>query len=109
MGDDVESPTSDALRTFLAERDVPCPKCGYNLRGLSGPTCPECNTLLALDDLENPANNPWSSVPGVAFLAVVAFAWAFASVVQGYWRVFWFAGLIVPVALTWTIASIAGK
>lgn len=32
----------DRLQVYLAEHDVPCPKCGYNLRGLEGHTCPEC-------------------------------------------------------------------
>jgi hypothetical protein len=38
----------ELLRTFLAEADVPCPGCGYNLRGLTGQTCPECSQALAL-------------------------------------------------------------
>lgn len=36
------------LQQYLAERDVACPSCGYNLRGLTGDRCPECNELLAL-------------------------------------------------------------
>lgn len=39
---------SDQLRSFLAERDVACPGCGYNLRGLTGDRCPECNEELRL-------------------------------------------------------------
>ena len=32
---------------YLATRDHPCPKCGYNLRGTAGSRCPECgNTRL---------------------------------------------------------------
>ncbi len=34
------------IRAFLAERDVPCPACGYNLRGASNRTCPECGREL---------------------------------------------------------------
>ena len=34
---------SDLRRRYLAERDVPCPGCGYNLRGLAAGACPECN------------------------------------------------------------------
>lgn len=37
-----------ALRAFLAERDVACPSCGYSLRGLQSPACPECNQALKL-------------------------------------------------------------
>lgn len=36
------------MRQFLAERDTPCPGCGYNLRGLTGSACPECNQALQL-------------------------------------------------------------
>ena len=36
------------LTTYLAERDDACPGCGYNLRGLTGTRCPECNQELRL-------------------------------------------------------------
>lgn len=36
------------LETFLADRDAPCPSCGYNLRGLRGTSCPECAQTLRL-------------------------------------------------------------
>jgi hypothetical protein len=36
------------LRAFLAEHDEPCPVCGYNLRGLTGEACPECQQRLVL-------------------------------------------------------------
>lgn len=38
----------DLLPTFLAGRDVACPACGYNLRGLREPRCPECGEAIAL-------------------------------------------------------------
>ncbi|MEM9882485.1 MAG: hypothetical protein AAF800_06190 [Planctomycetota bacterium] len=37
-----------ALRGFVAERDVGCPSCDYNLRGLTGNVCPECGVGLRL-------------------------------------------------------------
>lgn len=42
--------TSDAgfLQAFLAERDAPCPNCGYNLRSLTSDRCPECAESLRL-------------------------------------------------------------
>jgi hypothetical protein len=49
---------ADALRRFLAERDVACPGCEYNLRGLVGPRCPECDRALEPAELQlkpNPA------------------------------------------------------
>lgn len=36
------------LAEFLADRDEPCPSCGYNLRGLTRDVCPECREPLAL-------------------------------------------------------------
>ena len=36
------------LRSFLAGRDISCPCCGYNLRGLQQATCPECGDHLSL-------------------------------------------------------------
>jgi hypothetical protein len=45
-------PGPDADRAFLihwlADRDTPCPQCGYNLRGLMRTSCPECNKALEL-------------------------------------------------------------
>lgn len=38
----------DLLITYLADRDTPCPGCGYNLRGLTGERCPECFQELQL-------------------------------------------------------------
>jgi hypothetical protein len=38
----------EELRRYIAERDIPCPGCGYNLRGLASNRCPECNRLLRL-------------------------------------------------------------
>lgn len=36
------------LLEFLHGRDVPCPLCGYNLRDLTRPLCPECRNELML-------------------------------------------------------------
>jgi hypothetical protein len=38
----------DMLLEFVRERDHPCPRCGYNLRNLTTPTCPECEEQLLL-------------------------------------------------------------
>jgi hypothetical protein len=39
---------AELLRMFLANRDAPCPACGYNLRDLGGTRCPECGDELVL-------------------------------------------------------------
>jgi hypothetical protein len=36
------------LAAYLADRDYPCPGCGYNLRGLKVRYCPECRQELQL-------------------------------------------------------------
>jgi hypothetical protein len=38
----------DIVTRFLADSDVPCPRCGYNLRGVEQPVCPECGEALSL-------------------------------------------------------------
>jgi hypothetical protein len=38
----------DHLLQFLHGRDVVCPLCGYNLRDLTEPRCPECRQDLEL-------------------------------------------------------------
>jgi hypothetical protein len=36
------------LLGFVKDRHVPCPRCGYDLRNLTKPQCPECGEPLAL-------------------------------------------------------------
>ncbi len=46
-----EPPPADSdklLLEYVRDRDAPCPLCGYNLRNLSTPTCPECREALSL-------------------------------------------------------------
>ena len=38
----------DMVAALLAGRDVPCPLCGFNLRGQQGGKCPECGGFLEL-------------------------------------------------------------
>lgn len=47
---DQQRPTEELrlLTEYLAERDEACPRCGYNLRGLTGGRCPECGDQLRL-------------------------------------------------------------
>lgn len=42
-----------ALQAYLADRDVACPHCKYNLRGVTATVCPECGRDLELCLREN--------------------------------------------------------
>ncbi len=53
--EDIDAPSAQSpsdetelLLRFLRERNHPCPKCGYDLRNLTRPVCPECGEELAL-------------------------------------------------------------
>lgn len=45
---DIANPDVVQLRNYLQDRDIECPRCGYNLRSLTGVQCPECGTRLVL-------------------------------------------------------------
>ncbi len=47
------------LAACLADRDVPCPICTYNLRGLDGMTCPECGFALGIRIGSDLRLGPW--------------------------------------------------
>ncbi|MEX0654061.1 MAG: hypothetical protein WD534_16235 [Phycisphaeraceae bacterium] len=45
---------SDSLIALLRHHDGPCPNCGYNLRGIARPVCPECGKPVRFDELVQP-------------------------------------------------------
>src|SRR5262245_7579202 len=42
------TPAQEMLIDFLREHDAACPLCGYNVRALTRPICPECKQELTL-------------------------------------------------------------
>lgn len=81
------SPASrdDLLRSYLADADEPCPRCGYNLRQLHSSRCPECGSELTLVlGLTEPRLAAYLTTVGVwcfglgasTFLSVIALAFA---------------------------------
>ena len=50
----------DLVQAYLRERDVLCPLCGYNLRNLTSPRCPECGERVELHiKLAEPKTAAW--------------------------------------------------
>jgi hypothetical protein len=83
------------LTAYLAERDVDCPVCGYNLRGVPGRVCPECGRPIRL-----PARPPvhyifWKVGLAGMLLTYSALAVLAASVAFGHL----FVGLIAALFL----------
>jgi len=75
----VETPTqvdvrddAELIRAFLARRDVACPGCGYNLRGLAGTRCPECEREITLG-VSRSEQGRWRG-PAVVLLGAILLA-----------------------------------
>lgn len=60
----------ELLRAWLRDRDVPCPGCGYNLRGLTRNVCPECGEVVILG-ITTIRHRLWSWPAAVGVLAAV--------------------------------------
>lgn len=41
-----QSEAGPLLKAYLADRDIPCHACGYNLRGVTTVLCPECGAVI---------------------------------------------------------------
>lgn len=89
------------LRDYLAERDIACPGCGYNLRGLPGDACPECGKPVELARVRSrrsrhPADRSFACGVGVALAAIVG--WVIAIVMSAS-DPMWMIALWVPGAM----------
>lgn len=99
-----EPGASDELLTqYLAQRDAACWGCGYNLRGVQGPSCPECGRTLELA-LSRPGTGR-----GTLLLLVMAVGWVLLAAGMNGLR----AGLLVRHEATnsgmnWVITTAAG-
>jgi hypothetical protein len=87
---DVESapraPDEVALLDLLRDRDVSCPLCRYNLRGLSSTRCPECGRELRLSiGLLEPRQGAWLTAQiAVTAAAGIGVMIAVVSIMQGW-------------------------
>lgn len=73
------------LLEFLRDHDAACPLCGYNLRALTRPVCPECGQELVL----------------AVGAAKVRLGWLFAAIAPGY-----FSGIAAVLVLVPIVARI---
>ena len=111
----------ESLVQFLATHDAPCPKCGYTLRSVESPTCPECGLQLEVALLPNRQSaTPWcallvavSLLSGVGFRRWVGEAFhglpslgAPSLGIAWYWYVLQYAILASPLFL---IAVLLGR
>src|SRR5690349_18180211 len=71
----------EMLLEFLREYEAPCPVCGYNLKALTRPVCPECGQGLVL-------------AVGAARLR---FGWLFAAVAPGFFSGIAALFVLVPI------------
>lgn len=85
---------TELLLQFLRDHDAECPVCGYNLRALTQPICPECGQPLAL-------------TVGVTRLHL---GWLFVAIAPGFFSGISAALVLVMIGLhlffigsTWTI------
>ena len=124
--DDREGAT--AIEAFVKDRDVPCPGCGYNLRGIRGGACPECGVTPSMRHLtlfsRADAVNPQMRVPGALVLGTLVlllagmFVFFLRSVTFGTlpgWGTFvgrpaqvWY-GCAALLALWWVIALVRAR
>jgi hypothetical protein len=79
---------AELLVDVMAGRDMPCPVCDYNLRGIAQARCPECGAALRLEvGSENLVLGPWlvaiiSLAMGAGFDGVVAVLMSFGLLVN---------------------------
>ncbi|MGB7160813.1 MAG: hypothetical protein WBD40_22300 [Tepidisphaeraceae bacterium] len=77
-----ESSDEAVLLDYLRARDVACPLCGYNLRGLTAGRCPECGRELQLSvGLVEPRIGAWvtclvavTAAGGMGLMAILSIA-----------------------------------
>jgi hypothetical protein len=80
----------EMLLAFLRQHESPCPVCGYNLKALTRPVCPECGQELVL-------------AVGAARLR---FGWLFAAVAPGFFSGIAAVFVLVPIVIVTFVAKI---
>src|SRR4051794_13410385 len=83
------SRAQEMLLEFLREYEAPCPLCGYNLKALTRPICPECGQELVL----------------AVGAARVRLGWLFAAIAPGFFSGIAAIFVLVPIVLVQTIGN----
>src|SRR5687767_11236368 len=109
MDIEAEAPSDEAaLLGYLRDRDVACPLCTYNLRGLTTCRCPECGRELPLSvGLVEPRIGAWvtclvaiTAAGGLGLMAIL-------SIVNHGWDVlFTTEGLGQTIAIIYFLATV---
>ena len=82
VGDSGKATSRDTMPVRLPDdQDVPCPACGYNLRGNTSGTCPECGVQLGLAVITvgSPKRRSITGVLEYVLVGLIALALAFVS------------------------------
>ena len=79
----------ELLLEFLRQYESPCPVCGYNLKALTRPVCPECGQELKL-------------AVGATRLR---FGWLFAAVAPGFFSGIAAIFVLVPIVIMTAVAK----
>ncbi len=108
MGMEMREQGAGDLRGFLADRDVLCPVCEYNLRGLTDMRCPECGTSIDLRRDPNTTAPLLVAVMGLILFVVIGTPLGVVIGIAGFGSgevLVGFPGLVLAVvplaALTW--------
>lgn len=109
---------AELIARYVADRDVSCPVCSHNLRGVQSAKCPECGARLALHlgvrDADVRYRSAWIvallgiavSLGAVAILAIdatVSGRWGVSRQMPGYIEL-WIVTVCLSVALAVAIA-----
>ena len=82
-------PAEELLLEFLRGHEATCPVCGYNLKALTRPVCPECGQELVL-------------AVGAARLR---FGWLFAAVAPGFFSGIAAVFVLVPIVIVKAVGN----
>lgn len=83
----METAPIDIAAPSAMDRDIPCPLCGYNLRGLTVPRCPECGHVFQWNELFELGNrHPYFFEHNRRGLRAIVSTWAHSLFPRRFWR-----------------------